>query len=376
MRGTERTVAGMPWLDVVAGLLLGAAAAVSTALQLPAGHPVAEVLAAVSGASLMLRRSSPLGMVIIASVGIGCYSFIPGAVNPLWSFAAVLLITFSAFEQLAGWRALVCGGLLLASAYLLQVATDSLVVERVISPGLVVGLPALAGVSVRRWREQTDRLRQLTAELAAEQDKTAAAAAQAERSRIAREMHDVIAHSVSVMIVQSGAALGMMGADHPAHEPVQAVRAAGREALAELRRLLSVLREGDADTPSPQPGVDQITELVHRAGAELRVVGEPVPVPAGLGLAVYRIVQEALTNSRRHAPGRRATVEIGYREKRLEVTVVDEGGVGVASRSAGHGLIGMRERAEMYGGDLTVGPREDAGGWQVRALLPLTGAGQ
>ncbi len=365
----------MPWSDVVAGLLLGAAAAVSTALQLPSGHPVADVLAAVSGASLMLRRSWPVAMVVIASVGIGCYSFIPGAVNPLWSFAAVLVITFSAFERLAGWRAFIGGGLLLASAYLLQAATDSLVVERVISPVLVVGLPALAGVSVRRWREQTDRLRQLTAELAAERDKTAAAAAQTERSRIAREMHDVIAHSVSVMIVQSGAALGMLGADHPAHEPVKAVRATGREALAELRRLLSVLRD-NADTPRPQPGVDQITELVHRAGADLRVVGEPVPVPAGLGLAVYRIVQEALTNSRRHSPGIRATVEIRYRETGLEVTVVDEGGVGVLSRSAGHGLIGMRERAEMYGGDLTVGPCQDAGGWQVRALLPLTGAGR
>jgi signal transduction histidine kinase len=220
--------------------------------------------------------------------------------------------------------------------------------------------------------------------LETERDQQARIAVAEERARIARELHDVVAHAVSVMVVQAdGAAYAVRSQPELAERAVKTISSTGREALTELRRLLGVLRsEETADERTPQPGTQSLSELAARVRAvglpvQLDIVGNVDDLPAGVGLGIYRIVQEALTNSFKHAgSGSSATVRVERVGDRIELSIVDNGHhvsgtlVGV---SGGNGLIGMRERALVFGGTLEAGPRP-SGGWQVRASLPI-GAG-
>lgn len=202
-----------------------------------------------------------------------------------------------------------------------------------------------------------------------------------ERARIARELHDVVAHGVSVMVVQAGAGRTLIVRDpHRAEETMRAVEAAGREALAELRKLLGVLGEdGGTAEVAPQPGLDQLPSLVERMGeaglrVELHVEGEARPLPPGIDLAAYRVVQEALTNILKHAAGSTAEVTLRHGQRRLEVEVVNGvGTVAPGGAGAGRGLVGMRERVAVHGGRLEAGPRP-GGGFRVMASLPLDDA--
>jgi signal transduction histidine kinase len=200
-----------------------------------------------------------------------------------------------------------------------------------------------------------------------------------ERARIARELHDVIAHSVSVMVVQAAAERRTLspGQESAAHAFEQ-IENAGRDVLAELRRLLGVMRApGRNDQLVPQPGLDALDALLHesrKAGqaVEMRIEGERRPLSAGIDLAAYRIVQEALTNARRHAPRAQTDVTLQWGPRELVIEVVDDGpGPTAATNGAGHGLVGMRERAALYGGSVQTGRAQAAGGFRVRARLPL-----
>ena len=200
-----------------------------------------------------------------------------------------------------------------------------------------------------------------------------------ERTRIARELHDVVAHSVSVMTVQAGAAEEMLRVDPSrALEPVRAVQETGRQALVEMKRLVGMLREGDEEAGlAPQPGVADVERLVAQMreaglGVELRVEGTPRPVPIGVDLSAYRVVQEALTNALKHGAGGRAVVTLRYGDGELALEVADDGR-GVATSGQGHGLAGMRERVGIFGGSFEAGPRV-GGGFAVRASLPFEGA--
>jgi signal transduction histidine kinase len=208
-------------------------------------------------------------------------------------------------------------------------------------------------------------------------EEQARAAAVNERARIARELHDAVAHGVTVMVVQAEAAEEMLAGDpERARRPLRKVQRTGREALVELRRLLGVLREEDAAAErGPQPGLADLDVLiadVEEAGlpVELLVEGEPVPLPSGIDLSAYRIVQEALTNSLKHAGRARATVALTYSKDVLELEVSDDGRGNAASNGAGHGLAGMRERVALYGGELEYGP-QPGDGYLVRARLPV-----
>jgi len=218
-------------------------------------------------------------------------------------------------------------------------------------------------------------------ELELRREADARAAVSEERTRIARELHDVVGHAVTVMMVQSGAARMQVESDPAAaRERLLAVEESGRAALSEMRRMLEVLRDDDdgADPLGPQPGVDDIDELVSDARAagfevDMAVEGEPVSLPAGEALAAYRIVQEALTNVRKHASGRRVDIRVRYLPGALELAVENEANgadPGAWDDAGGHGVIGMRERVNLYGGELDVGPRPE-GGFAVRALLPI-----
>jgi signal transduction histidine kinase len=217
--------------------------------------------------------------------------------------------------------------------------------------------------------------------LETERDQQARIAVAEERARIARELHDVVAHAVSVIVVQAdGAAYAVRTQPELAERAVKTISTTGREALTELRRLLGVLRsEQDDQERTPQPGTQSLADLADRVRAvglpvRLEIVGAIDDLPAGVGLGIYRIVQEALTNSLKHAgPGASAVVKVERAADRVELTVLDDGVsrlrtlVGV---SGGNGLIGMRERAHVFGGTLRAGPHP-GGGWRVQAVLPF-----
>lgn len=218
-----------------------------------------------------------------------------------------------------------------------------------------------------------ERARLAEAEQAAEAERAAAR----ERARIARELHDVVAHSMSVMVVQAGAARRTLRQDpDQATQALQSVEATGREAMTEMRRLLGVLRTDEGAALAPQPSLRMVGDLVDECAAaglpvEVEVSGDERELPPGVDLSVYRIVQEALTNTLKHAGPARATVQLRYDPDHLHVRVVDDGrGAAAADDGQGHGLVGMRERVELFGGDLRTGPRR-GGGYEVRARLPL-----
>lgn len=235
------------------------------------------------------------------------------------------------------------------------------------------------GDSMRWRRGYYHALEERAARLEAEHDAQAQIAAAAERARIARELHDVVAHNVSVMVVQAdGAAFALDGSPERARDALSAISRTGRQALAEMRHLLGVLRTSSPDEETslaPQPGLEQIADLLSHSRAaglpvSFKVEGVPRALPPGIALTAYRVVQESLTNTRKHGgPSVTASVRLRFCEDGLKIVVSDDGrGSTAASDDAGHGLIGMRERAEMYGGTVTAGPR-DEGGYQVTCTI-------
>jgi signal transduction histidine kinase len=242
----------------------------------------------------------------------------------------------------------------------------------------------LVGNALRTRQRRAEASEDRAARLEQEQELTTQVALAAERGRIARELHDVVAHNVSVMVVQAGAARHVLAAaPEQANQALLAVEASGREAMTELRSLLGVMRDVDEDLAlAPQPGLNQLQPLirrVHDAGlaVELRTVGIPRHLPPGIDLAAYRIVQEALTNCLKYSGLAPTKVILDYRERELKIEVLDEGPAepSHSSEALGRGLVGMRERVALYGGALEAGPRLERG-YAVRAWLPTTDNGQ
>jgi signal transduction histidine kinase len=260
--------------------------------------------------------------------------------------------------------------------------------------GLIMAAGWWLGDGTRRRQEAVDTARRRAAELERAREELARRAVTEERLRIARELHDVVAHSMSIIAVQSGVGVHVIDSrPDEARKALVAVEATSRQALVEMRRLLGVLRqEAEArDSLAPAPGLAQVESLATEvAGAgvrvEVRIEGTPSELPAGLDLSAYRIVQEALTNVVRHAGPATARVSVRYALDHVAIEVTDDG-IGLESafgrrstdsdrqrRSAGHGIVGMRERAALYGGTLEAGPLP-GGGFRVAASLPLEGPG-
>jgi len=236
----------------------------------------------------------------------------------------------------------------------------------------------LAGQALRRWEGHSVLLREHLDDLTGATEARAASAAADERARIARELHDVVAHSLSVMVVQAGSARLRLRAD-PAHAEgsLRSVEQTGRQALEEMRRMLGVLRTDDqAPGLAPQPslrGLPQLVDQMREAGLEIQlaVTGAQVPLPPGLDLSAYRIVQEALTNALKHAGRTSATVRVAYQPDRLLLDVSNQPGATPRGRmNRGHGIVGMRERAALFGGTMKAEPQAD-GGYRVQAALPI-----
>jgi signal transduction histidine kinase len=223
----------------------------------------------------------------------------------------------------------------------------------------------------RVLRERADQLER-EARMRAQADVTS------ERTRIARELHDVVAHSVSVMVIQAQAGQRQLSEPEQVAATLGSIEGSGREALVELRRMVAMLRSDEHERMlGPQPGLGALDALVAQvADAGLRVTvrvqGRRVPLPAGVDLSAYRILQEALTNTIKHAGDTETEILLGYSSAALEIEVLDRGcRPAVSANGGGHGLIGMRERVALLGGSLEAAPRED-GGYRVWARLPLT----
>ncbi|HEV8636329.1 MAG TPA: histidine kinase [Chloroflexota bacterium] len=361
-------------VDVAMAIALAAGAAAQLLLEGPQ-RPQNVVSALGTGLPLAWRRRFPVAA-HLAQIALA----ILGARQPVPIATLAVFIGLYSVAAYARWRwaapvIVVVGGLVL----LVLVPASAQTVPSWASA--LVGGSALwlAGRAVRENRARADVLAERAERLERERDLTTRLALAAERQRIARELHDVVAHSVSVMVVQAGAARTLLTRQPPrATEALLAVESGGREALGELRRLLGLLTDPDAEPSlAPQPGLAQLDRLVERVGqaglpVDVKIAGTPRRLPTGLDLTAYRIVQEALTNALKHAGGARCDVlvEFGGRELRLEV--VDAGGSPAAATGdgAGRGLLGMQERIAAYGGELRAGPRPE-GGFAVRARLPL-----
>jgi len=329
---------------------------------------------------LAWRRRHPLAvgtLVAAAAIGYGIAPYpdlgVPVPLGALVAFYTAMAYSPRRIATLigAGACAVALGGMLLP-------VTDADPVDFAFV-ALLLGATWALGDSARTRRAYTAELEARAARLERERELEASRAAAEERARIARELHDMIAHHVSMMVVQAEAGPVVVEREPAtAAQAFDSIGAIGRQALAEMRRLLGVLRsDDDRSGPSlgPQPGLDQLPALVEQAReagleARLEVQGEPRPLPPGMDLSAYRIVQEALTNAVRHAGPSTARVLIRYGDADLRLEVRDDGLGPRAGNGAGHGLIGMRERVNLFGGELDAGPRPD-GGFAVAARLPL-----
>jgi signal transduction histidine kinase len=337
---------------------------------------LAYVLLAVYSGSVAIRGRFPVWAVAVGFASGFAYAAAsyPPALTPV-----VLLSVYTAATRLswtASRRLLVIAVIVSAlGATLGSGPTD-------VSTPVLVAATWLLGHYVRTRRLYTDELERKNRELEQAQHDLARRAVVEERLRIARELHDVVAHALSVIAVQAGAGR-MVGEDSPstAREALASIETASRSALGEMRRLLMVLRsdEGEVEPLVPSPGLSELEGLVAatvRSGlaVEVRTEGDRVALPVGVDLAAYRIVQEALTNVRKHAHASRATVVISYDPAELGIEVRDDG-VGPCANGrlgAGHGLVGMRERAALYGGTVETGPGS-RGGFRVTARIPCLG---
>jgi signal transduction histidine kinase len=373
--------AGRP-TDLAVAALVGVAQLALTTGAASRGQPgrqpldlLAYLLLAAGPVALLWRWRSPEWVLVAVMASNVAYFALGYPYGPAWlSLIVALWTAVTAGARLAAWTIALVG---LATYFALVALLDRAPPPTPASMAGHLGwlLLALAAAEVAT----VGRQRRLDAELTRAEE--ARRRAGEERMRIARELHDVLAHNISLINVQAGVALHLMD-EQPGQSrtALQAIKQASNDALGELRSVLDVLRQGDEAPPrSPASGLAHLDSLVAGAGAtglevRTRVEGTPRPVSAGTDLAAFRIVQESLTNVTRHAGPASATVLVRYGDRDLTVQVDDDGrGPAPAAGRSGNGIRGMRERVAALGGELTAGPRP-GGGFRVRASLPLDGA--
>ena len=328
------------------------------------------VVALAMTAVLLLRTRLPLVALVLEVALLQLLVNVDTIENndPMAVVIIVMIASYSAGAHARG-KSLAAAVVVLAAATVAAMIGDgeSLNVSGFLFFGFFFGAPFLAGFVIRVRRER-ERL------LVQERDERAQAAVAEERGRIARELHDVVAHAISVIVLQARGARHADEAER--NDALDAIESTGAKALAEMRRLLHMLRADDeAVALAPQPSLAQLEPLaaqVRDAGlpVELRIEGSPRELPPGVDVSAYRIVQEALTNALKHAGPARARVSIRYADDALELEIADTGSGATNGAGVGHGLVGMRERVAVFGGELDSGPR-DGGGFAVRARLPL-----
>jgi signal transduction histidine kinase len=368
--------------DVALALVATAAelAQVIGATGTPSGPAL--VLAVMAGGALVLRRTAPLA--VLATTGAATVAIFALGDDPSGVSGLIALYTTAALcERRVSLAALVAAAAIAATGS--AVTADAPGRETsawfgaIIAVLITVGIWAL-GAYVQTQRRYRRELQERAASAEREREQLARIAVHEERASIARELHDIVAHSVSVMLVGvRGARDVLRTSPDAADDTLARVERSGEQSLAELRRILALLREPEQRAESrPQPSLAELDELVasYRAAGlpvRLEVIGEPTPLAGGVELSVYRIVQEALTNALKHADPTDVTVTVAFRDVRLELEVVDDGTpANPDAATTGQGLVGMRERVALLGGELQTGWRE-GGGFRVAARLPVGG---
>jgi signal transduction histidine kinase len=340
------------------------------------------VIYGAAGLTMMFRRVATLPAVAACMALVTLGTVTGTHVQEMATSLLVLVLpTYAVGHEVEERRAYLGLAICVAGVVAVTIAAEDVSLATL---GFPLGAQVAAFTAGRLLRNRlllTRTLADEAARLELERAHRAEAAAGEERARIAREMHDVVAHTMAIMVVQAGAARSVLARDPARAEAALAtVEETGRTALAELRRMLGFLREDAPAERAPQPGLGEVRGLVARAReaglrVELREQGDRFGLPSGAELAAYRIVQEALTNTLKHAgPGTLATVTLQWQPDGLEIAVIDGGGDRGTGEGTGHGLAGMRERMAMYGGDVEARPRPD-GGFAVRARLPREDAG-
>jgi signal transduction histidine kinase len=345
------------------------------------GSGWAKVAAAAAGVALgaaAARRSRAplllLGLVLAVSFAALALPASERSDDPVGVFVFLLLAVYSAAAHTSGRRTLLAGAMTLAFYVIDLVAFDpaGITPEGIVFYALLYGAPWVAGRAVRQRRLNDTQL---------EHERARAAAAIAEeRARIARELHDVVAHSISVMVLQARGGRRVLDSEpSDARDAFGTIERTGQQALDEMRRLLGMLRRSDEEIAlAPQPSLNELGRLVEQVRAaglpvQVTVEGEPRELPPGVDLSAYRIVQEALTNVLKHAGPARARVVLRYGADDFELEIADDGpGTGYGS-GAGFGLVGMRERVSVYGGEFEAGRRPE-GGYALRVRLPIGSA--
>ncbi len=317
---------------------------------------------------LAFRRRRPVAVALVVFAAAGLQEILTTPPEGLSAVLALLIASYSvaAHAELRG-AVLALAAALAVTVFFGDNAGDGAFAV------LLVGGAWTVGRIVRRQNL-------LVTALARDQEARERAAAANERTRLARELHDVVAHSVSTIVVQAEAGAALLDHDpERARQSFDSITVSGRQALAELRRMLGLLRSGDGEPArEPQPGLEQLASLVEQMRAvglpvDVAIEGDARPLPAGVDLSAYRILQEALTNTLKHALPARASVTVRYRAEGVELEVVDDGKTSSRDGRRGHGIAGMRERVQLYGGTLETGRRAE-GGFAVKALIPTSAA--
>jgi signal transduction histidine kinase len=355
---------------------------VASEARFAADRVVGVLAALLFSATLAARRRAPL---VALSVGVGVIVLSNRTGPPLADTATFVLgfgVALYSTGRYAVGRNAVAGGLVVAAALPLAVFEPGRpfsVADSAFIAIFIVG-PWAAGVAIGRRQRREHGLKARAAALELERDTKAREAVAQERARIARELHDAVGHAISVMVLQARGGRRMLASDpDETRLALEAIDRTGALALAEMRTLLGLLRRTDEDaTLVPRPSMKRIDELVASVGGtgmpvDLTVEGEPVDLAPGLDASAYRIVQEALTNTLKHAGPARAHVIVRYTPENLELEVLDDGTGNADGTRPGHGLAGLRERVAIFGGELESGTRA-GGGYAMRASLPLGSA--
>ena len=369
--------------QVQAELLLGVGLAVGIELELALGHDLASPAQAVAAALIALpvavRFRWPLiALIVGGAAALAQTALSPSSDDPILGIVATLLLLYGVGSRTRGWRFWTGAALSLAGGTASTVIRKGAVTSDIGTIVLLTGAGLLIGRALGTLQLETDVLEERATELERERDERARQAVEEERGRIARELHDVIGHSISVMGVQAGAVRRVLKPDQERErDALLSVEQTGRQAVAEMRRLIGLLRTEEHGISDPSPSLKRVEQLaaeMRQAGldVELTVEGDLRALPPGADLAGYRIVQEALTNALKHAPGAHVCATVRTNGRELLIDVLDDG-PGRSARAnghLGHGLLGMRERTALYGGKLTAGPR-DGGGFGVKARIPI-----
>lgn len=381
-RAMRRKRLGLPFFDVAlaAGLLVVKLVTLATAVQ-PGGGLVSYALAPFWTLPLAWRRRYPLAVAgVIAGVDVVEVA-LTGFHNSIVFLAAFLIVPYSlatraatAGRMVAGLAALIAAGGASQAAQPTPGSAGAWT-STIAGDAALIFVPFLVGLAQRQQRLRAETLEQLAFQLEHERDERARLAVAEERTRIARELHDEVAHAMSVIAVQADAAEGALSHDPALVErPLLAIRDTARVALADMRRVLGGLRGEELAELAPDPGLARLSTLLEQTRAaglevELRTEGDPTPLPPALDVAAYRVLQEGLTNVRKHSAARRVEVVIRYRREAIDIEVNDDGDGAGPGGGTGSGLAGMRERVALLGGQFVAGPRSV--GFMLRVTLPL-----